>query len=800
MADKAGTRELVLDILLNIAKQGEYSNIAVAGVLDKYQYLDKKERAFLTRLAEGTLEYQIQLDDTIGRFSSVPVHKMKPVILCILRMGVYQIRYMDAVPDAAACNESVRLAKKKGFRSLSGFVNGVLREISRNKSRISQAYQSLQDYQEFQEGRPQELERYLSVRYSIPEWMIRMWKDELCFDWDKPADMQSMERLLEAFLAPAPVTVRVNTSLCTREELEKRLLEEGVAAQCCAECEDALQITGYDHITALLSFQEGLFYVQDVSSMLAAQAAAPREGDFVLDACAAPGGKAIYAALLLHGSGSVLARDITQHKISRISENLRRCKIKNVQVQVWDARKLDPSLVEKADVVIADVPCSGLGVMRRKKDIRYNMAPEKIRELAFLQREILSAVHQYVKPGGRLIYSTCTISRQENEENAQWFLSSHTDFRLLSQRQILPQAGGGDGFYIAEFKKAPDIRSMSHQQLSSFLASLGEKPYREKQVFSWLHQKCAADFSEMTNLSADLRAKLKETARLTVLKAQEVQISSQDGTRKYLFALPDGNMVESVLMRYRHGNSVCISSQVGCRMACRFCASAIGGLVRNLEPSEMLEQVYRIHMDIGERISNVVVMGTGEPLDNYENLLRFIELLTAEEGMHISQRSLTVSTCGIVPKIRELAGQKLQITLALSLHAPTQEKRMSVMPVAAQYELSEVMEACEEYFEKTGRRMTYEYSLMHGVNDTDEDARQLCRLLAGKNCHVNLIPVNPVRERDYRQPDENTTLAFKNKLEKNKINVTIRRELGRDIDGACGQLRKKYQAKQAETV
>ncbi|MDE7311818.1 MAG: 23S rRNA (adenine(2503)-C(2))-methyltransferase RlmN [Eubacterium sp.] len=428
------------------------------------------------------------------------------------------------------------------------------------------------------------------------------------------------------------------------------------------------------------------------------------------------------------------------------------------------------------------------------------MTPEKIKELVLLQQEILSVVQQYVKPGGRLIYSTCTISRQENEGNAQWFAKNHTDFQLLADRQILPQAEGGDGFYIAEFKKAPDIRSMTHQQLSAFLDSLGEKPYREKQVFSWLHQKCAADFDEMTDLSRELRDKLKQTARLTVLKTAEMQESRQDGTRKYLFALPDGNMVESVLMRYRHGNAVCISSQAGCRMACRFCASAIGGLVRNLEPSEMLEQVYRIHMDIGERISNVVVMGTGEPLDNYENLLRFIELLSAKDGMQISQRSLTVSTCGIVPKIYALAEKKLQITLALSLHAPTQEKRLSLMPVAAQYELSEVIKACDRYFKKTGRRMTYEYSLMHDVNDTPEDAAQLSRLLAGKNCHVNLIPVNPVRERHFVQPDENTTLAFKNKLEKNKINVTIRRELGRDIDGACGQLRKKYQAKQAETV
>ncbi len=337
-----------------------------------------------------------------------------------------------------------------------------------------------------------------------------------------------------------------------------------------------------------------------------------------------------------------------------------------------------------------------------------------------------------------------------------------------------------------------DIKSMTRTELSAFLESLGEKPFRASQIFEWLHQKQVCSYEEMTNISKQLRTVLQQKAELTVLKSAKVQISKQDGTRKYLFALPDGNMIESVLMKYKHGNSVCISSQAGCRMACRFCASSIGGLVRSLRPSEMLEQVYRIGQDLGERISHVVVMGTGEPLDNYDNLLRFLELISDEHGMHMSQRNITVSTCGLAPQIRALADRKLQITLALSLHAPSQEKRLSLMPVAAKYELPQVMEACDYYFAQTGRRMTFEYSLVHGVNDTDEDAAQLASLLGGKNCHVNLIPVNPVKERTYKQPDLDTIVRFKNKLEKYKINVTIRREMGRDIDGACGQLRKKY--------
>jgi 23S rRNA (adenine2503-C2)-methyltransferase len=245
-------------------------------------------------------------------------------------------------------------------------------------------------------------------------------------------------------------------------------------------------------------------------------------------------------------------------------------------------------------------------------------------------------------------------------------------------------------------------------------------------------------------------------------------------------------------MRYKHGNSVCISSQVGCRMGCRFCASTLDGLVRGLTAGEMLDQIYRIGEDIGERISNVVVMGTGEPLDNYENLLRFIQLLTDENGINISQRNLTVSTCGIVPKMRELADEKLSITLALSLHASSQEKRLELMPVANKYNIHEVLDACKYYFNQTGRRITFEYSLVGGVNDTDEDATRLSQLIKGINCHVNLIPVNPIKERDYVQSNARVIEAFKNKLEKNGINVTIRREMGRDIDGACGQLRKRY--------
>lgn len=345
-----------------------------------------------------------------------------------------------------------------------------------------------------------------------------------------------------------------------------------------------------------------------------------------------------------------------------------------------------------------------------------------------------------------------------------------------------------------------DIKSLNLKELTAFVESLGEKSFRAKQIYQWLHVKQVASFEEMTNISKAFIEKLKENAELITLRKEEFQESKIDGTRKYLFCLEDGNVIESVLMRYKHGNSVCISSQVGCRMGCRFCASTLDGLVRNLTPSEMLEQIYQIGKDIGERISNVVVMGTGEPMDNFDNLLKFIELLTDENGLNISQRNLTVSTCGIVPKMRELADANLQITLALSLHASTQAKRLELMPVANKYDIHEVVDACKYYFEKTGRRVTFEYSLVGGVNDRDEDVKQLCSLIKGMNCHVNLIPVNPIKERDFVQPDNAVTMAFKNKLEKYGINATIRREMGRDIDGACGQLRKRYSEQKKELV
>ena len=295
-----------------------------------------------------------------------------------------------------------------------------------------------------------------------------------------------------------------------------------------------------------------------------------------------------------------------------------------------------------------------------------------------------------------------------------------------------------------------DIKSYSLTQLEEYLLSIGEAKYRAGQIFEWIHKKNIKDIDEMSNI------------------------------------------IESVFMRYKHGNSVCISSQVGCRMGCRFCASTLDGLLRNLSPSEMLDQIYKISRSTGERVSNIVLMGAGEPMDNFDNVLKFIEIINSEQGLNISQRNITVSSCGLVPKIKELADKKLQITLALSLHAADDETRKSLMPIANKYSIKEVLDVCRYYFDTTKRRVSFEYGLVAGVNDTKEEALKLSRLIKNMQAHVNLIPINPIKERDYKEPAHKNVLAFKQILEKSGIQATVRREMGRDIDGACGQLRRSF--------
>ena len=337
-----------------------------------------------------------------------------------------------------------------------------------------------------------------------------------------------------------------------------------------------------------------------------------------------------------------------------------------------------------------------------------------------------------------------------------------------------------------------DILKLSEKDLKDYFVLKKQPGFRAKQVYSWLHEKLVDSFDDMTNISKDMREMLKEDFYIEHLELVQRLVSKIDGTEKYLFKLWDGNVIESVLMRYKHGNSVCISTQVGCRMGCRFCASTIDGRARDLTSSEMLKEVYTIQNISGERVSNIVLMGSGEPMDNFRNVVDFVKQVSSENDLHISQRNITISTCGLVEKIRELADMKLGITLAISLHASDDKIRRELMPIANKYSIAEILDACRYYFEKTGRRVSFEYSLVASVNDTIEEADNLASLLKGMNCHVNLIPVNPIKERDYKRSDKKAVEAFRKHLEKKGINATVRREMGSDIQGACGQLRKSY--------
>ena len=336
-----------------------------------------------------------------------------------------------------------------------------------------------------------------------------------------------------------------------------------------------------------------------------------------------------------------------------------------------------------------------------------------------------------------------------------------------------------------------DIKSMTLLELERFLADLGQPKFRGKQIFSWLHEKQVLSFAEMTNLPASLRERLETECSITAFEVERKLVSQLDGTVKYLYRLPDGEHVESVLMRYEHGISLCISSQVGCRMGCAFCASTKAGFVRNLTASEILEQVYAAGRDTGERISSIVLMGIGEPLDNFDQVMRFLELVSDPAGLNLSHRHISLSTCGVVDRIRELAQREMQITLSISLHATDDGARSAIMPVNNRWKIGELLDACREYTERTHRRISYEYALISGVNDSRRQAEELAALLKGMLCHVNLIPVNYVKEAGYEKSPKERVYAFQKVLTDRGINATVRRTLGADIDAACGQLRRE---------
>ena len=473
MTKPVNEREIVLEVLLEITEKGQFSHIILRDVLWKYQYLEKRERAFITRVTEGTLEHMIEIDYILDRFSKVKVKKMKPVIRAILRSAVYQLKYMDSVPDSAVCNEAVKLAVRKGFSGLKGYVNGVLRSVARGIDSVQY---------------PTEKTEELSVRYSCPEWVLDLWSGSY--------DIEVIEMMLRDFQKEKPVTIRCCLNRTTPDELKKRLEAEGVKAEIHPYLPYAFQISGYDHLNDLETFQDGLFVVQDISSMLVAEIAAPSAGAQVLDVCAAPGGKALHVAEKLFlaeavcgdaacagnksGGGAaagcgiedqmppghVEARDLTELKVDLIRENIERTGLPNITAVCRDASVPDETAAESADIVIADLPCSGLGVIGKKPDLRYKASPDGIDSLVRLQRQILSCAQDYVKPGGTLVYSTCTVNPAENMDNVHWLMEQYPEFILDDIReklcpelrdnvmengciQLLPGVHKSDGFFIA---------------------------------------------------------------------------------------------------------------------------------------------------------------------------------------------------------------------------------------------------------------------------------------------------------------------------------------------------------------
>lgn len=447
MSESVNTRAIVLDILMEINENGGYSHLTINNALKKFQYLDKQDRAFITRLSQGTVEKLIYLDYVIDLYSKVCVKKMKPLIRNLMRMSVYQILFMDNVPDSAVCNEAVKITVKRKFTTLKGFVNGVLRNIARNKDDIKEP-------------------ESLGIKYSMPEWIVNEWKAVY--------GREKLVKMLGAFEEESPTYVMCNTNKCSLDEITESLRKQGVMVEEVNGIKNALKISDYDYIAGLEVFRQGLINVQDISSMLVGIVASPAKGNKVIDVCAAPGGKSVHMALMMQETGVVDARDISENKVYQMQETVRRIGLSNMQVNVQDALILKEQDVESADIVLCDLPCSGLGIIGRKSDIKYKMTQEKQEELVKLQREILKVVHRYVKPGGRLIFSTCTINQKENEENVRWieenlglkpeslldsvpkkFVVDETTKKTAEKGyiQLLPGVHGTDGFFISKFVK-----------------------------------------------------------------------------------------------------------------------------------------------------------------------------------------------------------------------------------------------------------------------------------------------------------------------------------------------------------
>ncbi len=456
-------REIALDIIMGVMEQEEFSHILLRKTFEYHGYLEKNSRKFITRLAEGTIEKAVTLDYILNRYSKIRVDKMKPLIRNLLRMSLYQLKYMSGVPESAVCNEAVKITRKRGFQNLSGFVNGILRNILRSPEQAV-----------IPDGESETSVSGLSVAYSMPEWLVKHFLDSYGMDITRNILKGIQEAAEDTW-----TTVRVNTSKIGLEQAEKLLLQEGAEVQRTLLARDALRIRGYDTLASLSAFRRGMIQVQNISSILAGQTAGVCSGNVCMDVCAAPGGKTLHLADLLHGTGSVVSRDISEKKCRLIRGNKERAGFQNIKVQVWDALDFDESMAESADLVMADVPCSGLGVMAAKPDIKYRLRPEQLPELAELSQKILNHAVKYIRNGGILLFSTCTLNPGENTKIRQWLIREHSlvpeDIRPMlpeellcmgnnritaadGYMQIFPSAET-DGFFISRFRKMEKVQN-----------------------------------------------------------------------------------------------------------------------------------------------------------------------------------------------------------------------------------------------------------------------------------------------------------------------------------------------------
>ena len=763
-SDGLPARRLALEVIRTVTENDAYASLVLDEKLNKCT-LPLVDRRLAARLVYDTLEHLLTLDYALNSLMAKPDTDIK--LRNVLRLGACQILLEDRIPESAACNTSVALCKELGMEGLAGVCNGILRNLVRQKDEIK--YPDMET----------EPVKALSIRYSVPEWLV----ERLLADWGEDA-----EKLMGFHQPNAAITIRPNLM-----KMDEAAFEQFLGSKVWEKEKGMLpfswRIRNMAEIAHDAGFVGGKFSIQSESSMMVCLAAAPKNGMQILDACAAPGGKSCLMAEMMQGTGRVQAWELHPHRADLIAAQVQRLGLENVRPMTRDALKHREELDGTMDIVLLDAPCSGLGVMSEKPDVKYRVTAQSVDELVQLQSNLLDAVCPYVKKGGTLVYSTCSVLKDENVRQAEKFLARHPD-RLAAPAAARRHRGL---LYVpdAEEKGMTELTGMTPQELSDWCKAQGMPAFRGKQIFRWIHQ--GADFDAMTNLPAAMRAQLKEIAVAQPVSIIDERKSQIDDTVKFLFGLKDGNCVEGVLMHYHHGYTLCISTQVGCRMGCKFCASTLEGCVRSLTAGEMLGEVLAAnrYLDGKDRVHNIVLMGSGEPLDNYDNVCRFLRLLREEDGVNIGLRNVSLSTCGLVPKMYQFAEENLPVTLSVSLHAPNDEIRRQTMPVANAYPMDELLAACRNYIDKTGRRVIFEYALVGGVNCEEKHAIELASRLRGMQCHVNLIPLNAVEERHLKGVNEQTVQRFLHKLEELHISATRRREMGDDIEGACGQLRRK---------